>query len=58
VDRGGCVGGTWRFDFTHAALISNPGVPVWWPQFCLGYDVTAALYLAGLLKSRRMRALA
>jgi hypothetical protein len=44
------------FDLTHAAVISNPGVPHWWPEFCLTYDVTAAVYLAWLLKSGRLRA--
>ena len=44
------------FDFIHGAVISNPGVPVWWPEFCLAYDVTAAAYLAWLLKSGRLRA--
>jgi hypothetical protein len=44
------------FDLSHGALISNPGVPRWWPEFCLTYDVTAAAYLAWLLKSRRIRA--
>jgi hypothetical protein len=34
------------FDWMHSAMISNPGVPPWWPQFCLAYDVAAALYLA------------
>jgi len=37
------------FDFFHAGLISNPGVPAWWPRFCLTYDVTAATFLAWLL---------
>jgi predicted enzyme related to lactoylglutathione lyase len=37
------------FDFFHGALIGNPGVPAWWPPFCLGYDVTAAAGLAWLL---------
>jgi len=37
------------FDFFHSHLISNPGVPVWWPGWCLSYDVTAAGYLAWLL---------
>lgn len=46
------------FDLTHAALISNPGVPTWWPEFCLTYDVTAAAYLVCLLKSGRIRAAA
>lgn len=34
------------FDFFHGELIVNPGVPAWWPEFCLAYDVTAAAYLA------------
>jgi hypothetical protein len=46
------------FDLTHAAVISNPGVPKWWPEFCLTYDVTAAGYFACLLKSGRIRATA
>ena len=46
------------FDLTHAAIISNPGVPNWWPDFCLAFDVTAAAYLAWLLKSGRIRAAA
>jgi hypothetical protein len=46
------------FDFSHAAIISNPGVPSWWPAFCSTYDVTAAAYLAWLLKSGRTRAAA
>jgi hypothetical protein len=32
-------------DFFHSHLIVNPGVPTWWPQFCLAYDVTAAGFL-------------
>lgn len=42
------------FDFVHAAVIQNPGVPAWWPEFCLTYDVTAAAYLAWRLKSGRL----
>ena len=33
-------------DFFHARLVANPGVPVWWPPFCMTYDVAAAGYLA------------
>ena len=33
------------FDFVHAGIIANPGVPAWWPMFCLTYDVMAAAYL-------------
>jgi len=42
------------FDFIHARLIANPGVPVWWPGFCLTYDIAAAGYLAWILRWRRV----
>ena len=45
-------------DLAHDRVISNPGVPTWWPAFCLAYDVTAAAYLAWLLKTGRLRAAA
>ncbi len=44
------------FDAFHDQLIANPGVPVWWPQFCLAYDVVAAGYLAYLLRGRGVAA--
>ena len=43
------------FDLVHSRVISNPGVPSWWPAFCLTYDVTAAAYLAWRLKVNRIR---
>ncbi len=43
-------------DLGHDRVISNPGVPPWWPAFCLAYDLTAAAYLAWLLKTGRIRA--
>lgn len=43
-------------DLVHPQFIANPGVPVWWPDFCLAYDVVAAGYLAALLiRSRAAR---
>ena len=45
----GALAGHGILDFVHDRLISNPGVPPWWPPFCLAYDVTAAIYLARLL---------
>ncbi|MEO8307831.1 MAG: hypothetical protein ABI616_07300, partial [Pseudomonadota bacterium] len=42
------------FDLTHRHFIDNAGVPAWWPHWCLSYDVTAAAYLAWLLKSRHV----
>jgi hypothetical protein len=44
------------FDFVHAHLVTNPGVPVYWPAFCMAYDVSAAGILAWLLKSSAFRA--
>jgi hypothetical protein len=44
------------FDLAHGGIIDNPGVPAWWREFCLTYDVAAAGYLAWLLKSRRILA--
>jgi hypothetical protein len=46
------------FDLVHARLIINPGVPTWWPPFCLSFDVVAAAYLAWLLLQRRTGATA
>lgn len=37
------------FDFFHPLLITNDGIPGWWPMFCMTYDVVAAAYLAWLL---------
>ena len=41
------------FDFFHHAMITNPGVPAWWPGWGLAYDVVAAAYLAALIFIRR-----
>lgn len=46
------------FDFIHGRFIANPGVPAWWPEFCLAYDVVAAAYLASLILRSRVRAAA
>jgi len=29
-------------DSFHGAVINNPGVPSWWPAWCMAYDVGAA----------------
>lgn len=44
------------FDLVHRRFIANPGVPAWWPAFCLTYDVTAAAYLAWLIRMEHIRA--
>ena len=43
-------------DLTHRAFVSDLGVPGFWPEFCLTYDVTATAHSARLLRSRRVRA--
>ena len=40
------------FDYFHHYIITNPGVPEWWPGFCLAFDVAAAAYLAILIEKR------
>ncbi len=40
------------FDFFHHLLIENPGVPAWWPGFCLAFDVIAGGFLGVLLIKR------
>lgn len=39
-------------DAVHPHLIRNPGVPPWWPEFCLAYDLAAAIGLALTLRFR------
>ena len=39
------------FDIFHHSLVANPGVPSWWPSWCLAYDVSAAACLAALILS-------
>jgi hypothetical protein len=45
----GALAGHGVFDFVHGYLVINPGVPTWWPPFCLAFDVVAAGFLAWLL---------
>jgi hypothetical protein len=33
------------FDFLHRFVIDNPGVPHWWPGFCLAFDVLLGAFL-------------
>src|SRR5213080_1573834 len=44
------------FDWFHGRLIADPGVPSWWPMFCLAYDIVAAAYLAWLLVGSKVPA--
>jgi hypothetical protein len=42
-------------DAVHAGLVDNPGVPEFWPMFCMAFDIVAAGYLAVLLLYRVRR---
>ncbi len=52
----GALAGHGVFDLAHPHLITNPGVPAWWPAFCMTYDISAALYLAWFLNRRLLSA--
>jgi hypothetical protein len=43
------------FDLAHPALIHNPGVPPWWPSFCMSFDVFLGLWVIGMTLSHRTR---
>lgn len=40
------IAGHGAFDSIHGLVIPNPGVPVWWPAFCMAIDVTLGALLA------------
>lgn len=46
----GGLAGHGVFDVLHGKILENAGVPVWWPAFCLAYDLGAAACLAWLVK--------
>ena len=34
------------FDWLRPGFIQNPGVPLWWPGFCMAFDVIVGVWLA------------
>jgi hypothetical protein len=43
------------FDFVHHLFIDNPGVPRWWPGFCLAFDALFGVLMAWrLLRGPRL----
>lgn len=38
------------FDAFHGQIVRNTGVPLWWPAFCLAYDLGAASCLAWIIR--------
>lgn len=41
------------FDLMHGYIISNPGVPIWWPAFCASIDIVLGLWVVFLVVIRR-----
>jgi hypothetical protein len=48
----GGLAGHGVFDALHGNVLENSGVPLWWPAFCLAYDLGAAGGLAWVLTRR------
>jgi hypothetical protein len=43
------IAGHGIFDLVHHLFIDNPGVPHWWPGFCLAFDVPFGVWIGVLL---------
>jgi hypothetical protein len=44
------------FDLFHHRIITDPGVPSWWPGFCMAFDVVFGLiFAARLLRPQALR---
>jgi hypothetical protein len=48
----GGLAGHGVFDALHGYILENAGVPMWWPAFCLAYDIGAAAGLAWVIRHR------
>ena len=48
----GGLAGHGVFDALHGKVLENSGVPIWWPAFCLAFDLGAAAGLAWVTTSR------
>ncbi len=46
------IAGHGVFDLVHHVVIENPGVPPWWPAFCMSVDIILGLWVIGLSRSR------
>jgi hypothetical protein len=43
------------FDLVHPLFIKNPGVPQWWPGFCVTFDAVAGAWLARRIITRSLK---
>jgi hypothetical protein len=41
-------------DVLHGRVVTNPGVPEWWPAFCMTFDIAAGGFLAWLLMRSKL----
>ncbi len=41
-------------DIFHHLIIVNPGLPTYWPMFCMSIDIVLGLYLALMLSRKRI----
>ncbi len=46
------------FDLVHHFIIENPGLPPWWPGFCMSIDLLLGVWVIGLFRSRRTNTVA
>jgi hypothetical protein len=49
-----CLAAHGVLDVFHGLVVTNPGVPEWWPAFCLTFDVGVAGFLAWLLMRSKL----
>jgi hypothetical protein len=49
------IAGHGVFDVFHHSLVDNPGVPAWWPGFCMAFDVAFGLWMGWDLTRRSHR---
>ena len=47
------IAGHGLFDAVHHLFIHNPGMPAYWPGFCMAFDIVAGGWLAVLLMRRK-----
>jgi hypothetical protein len=53
----GLLGHTVLDFFVHQHVVTNPGMPLWWPMFCGAFDAVAGLFLAWRLMVKRVQPL-
>ncbi len=44
------------FDMFHHLIIENPGLPTFWPGFCMSIDIVFGIYLAVMLWTKKIPA--